>query len=214
MKNVNGWMVPDFDRVISKQCKQFPTTDYQQTILNWALDNTENFNTAIDIGANVGLHTLRLSTKFNEVISFEPFSINFDCLLENTKQYSNINLHNKGLGSEIKTEEIYLPIDSDNSGAPSIFDFKNSDRKCIKEKIEIDKLDNFNLHPNLIKIDVQNYELEVLKGAYETLKNNQPVLIIEVGKGEPLKKIREFLEQFNYILDCNTNKDKGFRVIK
>ena len=211
-KDVNGWKVPNKDSVISKQCKQFPETTYQQTILDWALENTNSFDIAVDIGANIGLHSVRLAKKFKNVFSFEPFSINFQCLTENIKTFHNIKNYQLGLGSAEALVEIQLPADSDNSGAPSIKDFTNSDRELIKEQIKIDTLDNFNLSPNLIKIDVQSYELEVLKGAYETLKKHKPILIIEVGKGKPLKDIRDYLEQFGYVMDLITNKDKGFRV--
>ena len=76
MKDVNGWIVPDFDRVIAKQCRLFPETHYQQDILNWALFNIKNFNLAVDVGANIGLHSVRFAQKFSQVESFEPFSIN------------------------------------------------------------------------------------------------------------------------------------------
>jgi FkbM family methyltransferase len=214
MKKVHGWAVPEFDRIISKQCKNFPQTDYQQTILDWALSRTYKFDLAIDIGANIGLHSVRFSNKFKNVFSFEPYSINYECLLENTKMFNNIHIYKTGLGAENKDVEICLPTDSDNSGAPSIIDFSESLRNINKEIIKIEKLDSYILKPDLIKIDVQSYELEVLKGAQETLKKYQPVLIIEVGKGEPLRQIVEFLKQFNYIMDGITNKDKGFYVPK
>ena len=78
MKNVNGWMVPDFDTVISKGCKEFPNSDYQQGILDWATSVIDDFSLAIDIGANIGLHSLRFSKLFNQVESFEPFSVNMN----------------------------------------------------------------------------------------------------------------------------------------
>ena len=212
MKDVNGWMVPDFDRVIAKQCKVFPETTYQQDILNWALSHSKSFNTAVDVGANVGLHSVRLSQRFNKVIAFEPYSLNFECLILNTMTFSNIDLNNKGLGAEKSSVEISLPTDSDNGGAPSIVDFLNTERKLVNESIQIDTLDSYNLAPDLIKIDTQGYELQVLKGAYETLKKYKPVLIVEVGKGEPLNRICEYLSEFGYELDGHTNKDKGFRV--
>ena len=73
MKNIVGWMVPDFDRVIAKQCRSFPETSYQQDILDWAISNIKSFNLAVDVGANVGLHSVRFAQKFLQVESFEPF---------------------------------------------------------------------------------------------------------------------------------------------
>ena len=109
MKNVNGWIVPDFDRVIAEQCRCFPDTHYQQDILNWALLNIKNFNLAVDVGANIGLHSVRFAQKFSQVESFEPFSINYECLEKNVFTFTNVNLHKKALGSINKTETISLP---------------------------------------------------------------------------------------------------------
>lgn len=214
MKNVDGWMVPDFDRVIAKQCRCFPNTHYQQDILNWALLNIKNFNLAVDVGANIGLHSVRFAQKFSQVESFEPFSINYECLEKNVSTFTNVNLHKKALGSINKTKTISLPKDLDNSGAVSFVDFQNSERELIHELVEIKTLDDYELSPDLIKIDTQNYELEVLKGARNTLEKHKPILIIEVGKGKPLQDIQEYLNQFGYVMDGITNKDKGFRVIK
>ena len=213
MKNVNGWAVPDFDSVISKGCQKFPNSDYQQGILDWATSVIDDFSLAIDIGANVGLHSLRFSKLFNQVESFEPFSINYECLKENIKIFDNINIHNIGLGSVASTQEIMLPEDSDNSGAPSIVDFVNTDRKIIKEEVKIAVLDDFNFQPNFIKIDTQGFEMEILKGAVNTLKTYKPVLIIETAK-QPFKDISAFLSTMGYVVGGKTNKDKGFYVPK
>ena len=214
MKDVNGWIVPDFDRVIAKQCRSFPETSYQQDILDWAISNIKSFNLAVDVGANVGLHSVRFAQKFLQVESFEPFSINFECLEKNVSTFANVKLHKKALGSNNKIETIPLPKDLDNSGAVSLVDFQNSERELIHESVEIKILDDYHLSPDLIKIDTQSYELEVLRGARKTLEKHKPVLIIEVGKGKPLQEIQEYLNQFGYVMDGITNKDKGFRVIE
>lgn len=213
MKNVEGWMVPDFDRIISNYCRNFPLTFYQQGMLDWAFANIKNFNVAIDVGANIGLHSVRLAQKFSQVESFEPFSANYECLEKNVSTFKNVNLHKIAVGSMNKTEIISLPIDTVNSGAVSFVDFKNSEKDLMNESVNIKKLDDFELSPDLIKIDTQSYELEVLKGAENTLKKYKPALIVEVGKGKPLEDIKEYLNQFGYTLDCYSNKDKGFRVI-
>jgi FkbM family methyltransferase len=211
MKIVNGWTVPSFDNIISKGCKEFPNSDYQQTILDWAISQIENFNLAIDVGANIGLHTLRFSKLFNQVESFEPFSINYECLQENIKSFSNINIHKKGLGSTSTSLTLMLPEDSGNSGAPSFVDFVNTDKKTLTEQVIVARLDDFNFQPDLIKIDTQGFEMEILKGAVNTLQTYKPVLIVECAK-QPFKDIANFLSTMGYVVGGTTNKDKGFYV--
>jgi FkbM family methyltransferase len=66
---------------------------------------------------------------------------------------------------------------------------KNEGYRCISsknknEKISVLKLDNLQLSPvSCIKIDAESYELELLRGAHQTIMSNKPVIIIEIGGG-------------------------------
>jgi len=55
-------------------------------------------------------------------------------------------------------------------------------------------LDDFQLNPYFIKIDVQGFELEVLQGGAETMKKNLPILLIESLS----KDCRTYLSSFGY----------------
>lgn len=72
--------------------------------------------------------------------------------------------------------------------------YKDSKLKIKKLECEISKLDEFKLQPYFIKIDVQGYELEVLKGSINTIKANLPIFLIESVDAESM----EFLKQFGY----------------
>ena len=71
--------------------------------------------------------------------------------------------------------------------------------KLIDEKIEIKRLDDFNLTADLIKIDTQGYELPILRGSIETLKKNFPVLILELENKKDLKEVELLLNPLGYI---------------
>lgn len=210
MKDVFGWKFPDNDELLSKRVKQFPHTGYQQETIDEAFPHVKKFNLAIDIGANVGLHSVRFGQKFQKVVSFEPSTSNFECLLENTKPFNNIEINKLGLGSKSEKVTLSIPTDNTNCGAFSIIDFKDHRGSLITEEIDIITLDSLQLEPDLIKVDTQSFELEVLKGSVTTLLKYKPVLILEVEYKKPVSIITEFLKKYDYDFFKSVKKDKIF----
>lgn len=210
MKNILGWHFPESDNTLAKKVKEFPNTNYQQEAINAALSHVKNFNLAVDVGANVGLHSVRFANLFTNVISLEPCINNFECLIENTKSFSNIEIIRKGLGSTPSIVNLFIPAENSNCGLYSIVDFNNHEGNLISEQIELITLDSLNLSPDLVKIDTQSFELEVLKGSVNTLKKHDPVLILEIEYKKPAQIIKDFLKNFGYELVESARKDKIF----
>jgi FkbM family methyltransferase len=150
----------------------------------------------IDIGANIGSHTLLLSeivSPNNKIYSFEP--VYADIVEKNVKanHLNNVVIFNEGVGK--KNEEINIDIFNRNCpinfGKFSLINnyknptslSKNTLNKCkpSKKNIKIVTLDSKKLNNiSLIKIDVEGMELDVLEGAIETIKNNRPTIFIEI----------------------------------
>jgi FkbM family methyltransferase len=181
MYNHKGWTFPDIDSHFRDYVGDFPETIYQQGALDVAFKYVKKFGVAIDAGANIGLQSVRLAQKFDQVHSFEPTSVNYDCLIDNVKNFSNVQVHKTGLGEREESAIIKLPVESKNCGAFSIIDFNSYEEAVLTEQITISPLDKFQLSPDFIKIDTQGFELFILKGAKNTLKN-KPVLLLECEK--------------------------------
>lgn len=83
--------------------------------------------------------------------------------------------------------------------------FLSGDNKHI-EKVKLKKLDDLvskKLTCNdIIKIDVEGFEIKVLNGMKNILKNQNPVLIIEISYEKDKKEISYFLDKFNYKNTC------------
>ena len=132
-------------------------------------------STAIDIGANIGNHSLYFSDLFEKVISFEPSKKTFKVLSLNSELSDNIICFNIGL-SDYKREGVLKTI-KENIGGSYISDVKSNNSEIIK----LEKLDSFKEFTNikLIKIDVEGHELKTILGAQEIIKENMPIIMFE-----------------------------------
>lgn len=148
------------------------------TIKNGIVSKAIQDGLVLDIGANIGNHTIFfLTKKAKKVISFEPVKDTFDILKKNIEinNFQNkVNLFNIGVG-QTKGKAILKYYNSKNIGMSQLSSDKNGD-------IPILSLDELNIeeHINFIKIDVEGFEADVIKGMTETIKRNKPLIMIEI----------------------------------
>jgi len=144
---------------------------------------------ALDVGANKGDVSLYLSKLASHVCSFEPIKHLCDSMQSRFKG-SNVSIYNCALGNNQGEMYINIPcigtrqIDSRSS---LIKDFTvesikgNAITKVEKEKIRIERLDDLAIkNIGFIKIDVEGFEFEVMKGGANTIKTEMPNLYIEI----------------------------------
>ena len=154
---------------------------------------------SIDIGANKGVYTYWLSKFSSHVYAYEP----------NLKIFKILNAGTKGAGaSNVTTSSVAL---SNNSGASVLripagpkgdsnqgasLNYKKVGDTYSEATIELRTLDEENIsNIGLIKIDVEGHELEVLQGAEKTIKENRPILIIEIEQIHNRVPIVEAIER-------------------
>lgn len=151
----------------------------------------------LDVGANIGFMTMALASKCN-VIAFEP-QLELFRLLEENVTGKPVECHNIALGSTIGTA--HIPIirygDRGNYGGVGIVPASFGTRP-----VPIRTLDSFTFeNVGLIKIDVEGYELEVLKGAVETIKKCKPVLYVEDDREDKRGPLRAFIKNLGYSIE-------------
>jgi len=166
----------------------------------------------IQVGAHTGEEVeefRRLFTPKVKMHLFEPQKKYFKIIEKKYITSKFINYYNFGCGNENKIIQLNL---SDNSGASSSIlkpklhlEFHPDVNFIGTETIEIKKLDNFNISDsNFLSIDVQGYELEVLKGSAKTL-NSIDYIYVEVNSGEvyegcaKIEEIDDFLDNHNFL---------------
>ncbi len=176
MKQVYNYWMPDsdnhFERLIKKRISQGGPAEYQDRIREAAYKYITDFDLCIDVGANVGLFTLPLSTKFKKIIAFEPVDQVYECLEKNT-QGLNVELRKYALGNANST--IDIEVVNDNTGQSFV-----KDETMGKGSIDIKRMDDLALPKfGLLKLDCERYELEILKGGIETILKYKPIIIVE-----------------------------------
>ena len=156
-----------------------------------------NGGTIIDVGANIGNHTIYFAKILRaRVLAFEPFAKNRDVLLKNIAANDcapAISVESVALGS-VKGRATVKSFDPSNLGTVRV----GADDVGDMEMIPLDDfLPNY-VDVGLMKIDVEGAELEVLKGAEKTLELQKPPLFIESQTDKEFNIIRSHLAKFGY----------------
>jgi len=162
-------------------------------------------DTFVDVGANIGWLSLvgaKQVGKNGNVLAFEPVPSTFDILKSNKEinNFTQITLKQFALGN--KEENVTIYPEKENRGGASILNHQSENGV----EIEVKTLDSLNLKTaiNVIKIDVEGFELDVLKGGINSIKKDKPKLIIEHSIER--NNTAEQYEIYNWILDLGIYK--------
>ena len=154
----------------------------------------------LDIGANIGNHSLCFSPFFEQVIALEPHPITFKLLEINAGLVNNITAVN--IGASDNKHSIEVAANKLNQGATSIGKTLSSNAYQVTFNLApVDELDKINsdLPVSFLKIDVEGHEAEALRGAEKVILAHHPVVAIEVlpsdivdGTSEALEVLKSF----------------------
>ena len=182
----------------------------------------------IDVGANIGetlLNFAKLTQSDGEVHGFEPDALNYRRCSENLQlnNFNNIVLNNLGLGEKAGEYFIKTNTPSNRGGNKISAQYIENNTELINiipldQYVSDKKLNKI----DLVKIDVEGYELHVLKGSELLIKKFKPVFFIELDdsnlkeQGNSAKELITYLTQFNYhITNAETDEvitaDNDFR---
>lgn len=138
--------------------------------------------TILDIGANIGHHSLFFASFGKETHAFEPLAV-LAKEIARKKQKNNlklIHIHEIALGEKNQTMEFFPPA-SNNTGTGSFVNLNLNTKPIL---IKVFNGDQFLAQQKigdigLIKIDVEGFEIQVLKGLQQTLSANRPIVFFE-----------------------------------
>lgn len=152
-------------------------------------------NVILDIGANIGNHTVFFSKICNaeKVYAFEPIAETYDTLCRNISLNhieKRVVAYNVALGNVTGKAKI-KKFDSHNIGGTQIEEVDDGN-------IVMKKLDDYEFERiDFVKIDVEGYEYNLLRGAESTLSNHSPIIFIEIFD-DRFSQVDELLRSYGY----------------
>lgn len=188
----NGWYVPENEQKVTSVLVRDSNIDnpsYEQKYRDYILQHIPNKRTFIDVGANVGIWTRPFTDKFDKIIAYEPSLANLECLKLNIDK--KVDIRDYALADF--EGEFDFHVGKKNCGDSKLS--RNPEKSDYKVAVKM--IDNENLtNVDLIKIDVQGWELNVLKGAETIIKRDKPWLIWEIN--DDVDICCNFMEELGY----------------
>jgi FkbM family methyltransferase len=137
----------------------------------------------VDVGANIGNHSLFFSRRFDRVHAFEPNPLAVDLLRWNLRAngIGNVTVHTVGLAEQPSTATMSIVernLGSSHLGAPPHAGPSGGERV----QISLARGDELLLDEDvvdLVKIDVEGFEINVLRGLRRTLERHRPIVLAE-----------------------------------
>jgi len=174
--------------------------------------------TVYDVGAFHGLVTLLFASRAKWVVSFEPNTRNYTRLMENLKlnHVTNCEVRKVGVGSRSETRKMAgraLTPGGASIDGEAVAQLMRSGEGVVFEEISITTLDDVVFEtgaapPDFIKIDIEGWEIEALRGARKTLEVYKPTLFLEMHGQTIREKKRKVAEVVAFLWDVN------YRLIK
>lgn len=178
--------------------KSFKTSEIEYSLLDqWIKPG----DWVLDIGANVGHYSLRLSElvgKSGRVLAFEPVPSTVDLLASNISRatYQNLSIFNVAVSNKTDLVGIVVPEDSPGSKSSNYYRAHISNDSTALNILSI-SIDSLNISHSIkfAKIDVEGHEIYVLKGMENLIKRDFPILLVEGDSSE----VNSYLASLGYV---------------
>ena len=167
-----------------------------KTFLNH-MNSLSDSHIVIDLGANAGRVTEALARRGAKVFAFEPNSIALEKLQLVANKYSNIEVRNEAAGLRNQKIKLYLNEGGVTQSSSLLDDKPNVSSEMFEIVSEIDFsefLKSFNTPIELIKIDIEGYEIQLINHLLNT-NSLENVKMIYVETHE--RKFKELVSQTN-----------------
>jgi len=155
----------------------------EELVVSGALEPTGN-PLVVDVGANVGQFATatKLLCPGSHVVSFEPDPTVFSLLQENIGQLPDIRAHCLALGNSTEILALHRHALSVMSSLRPDGDGYDPKRTVDVHVVRLDDVLPGDETIDILKVDVEGFELDVLKGSIDALRRTR-YLLVELGLG-------------------------------
>ncbi len=153
-------------------------------------------DTVVDVGANIGEHTLRAAWRTGSagrVFAFEPQPTVFATLVANIAENSfddRVTPLSVAVSDRAGEGVLYLPVESGNSGLATLEKLRprisESATHAVETRVRLVRLDDVLTEHrgpvSVVKVDVEGHERAALAGADRTISEFRPAVLFEVDR--------------------------------
>jgi FkbM family methyltransferase len=173
----------------------------------------------LDIGANIGITTVPLARtcKLGQVISYEPVPPNFRALTHVVRLFGvrNARLINKALGATMGVVEMVMPVvnNAQRHGlsrvltGTEIHPYEGRTYRVPLVRLD-DELATLPRPITAIKMDVEEFEFQVLEGSRELITQDRPIILTELFPNDVRRQCFEFIQAYGYSINILTPEGK------
>lgn len=179
---------------------------YNEEFVNLQIDSIEpRDGIAIDIGANHGMHTMKIAERFEKVYAIEPHPDNITILKRNLASTPNVEIVQAALSPVTGTVKLYNC--STNPGGHTLSEAVTDHGIWGHSRESFTEVDGITLDDfckdkkvTFLKVDIEGAENSAFEGAIETLKNNKLDIIIEVHRFVDNEKLFKLFTDLGYTI--------------
>ena len=166
---------------------------------------TRKEDVVLDVGANIGIFTLKVAKKVRRVISIEPEPQNFSILSKNIMKNNLSNVTLLNLAVSDKEEVVHFQ----GTGGTAEVSTIGTAVKAEPLDVILDKLSNPKV--TILKMDIEGYEGKVLSvfNKYDSIKQ----IVIETHSKKLTDEVTQILVKQGFSVS-DISRIKRFKVIK
>ena len=181
-----AWSINGIPCRIDPRCRSAMSKAYDPEAVEFLRETIRPGSVCYDIGANLGVYAIQFSSMVGpsgKVVAFEPNPYTLQMLRHHVaiNHLANVHIVEAAAGDAPGSADFYAETWSGmgRMGAPNLR-LKETERITVPVTTVDQQVAQTGLVPDLMLIDVEGFEIAVLDGARNTLRQHQPVVVVEM----------------------------------